>query len=170
MGLSVIRIIFNNGLPSFPEIKQRFEKQTGLELQLIAKLNLNDISDDPNIILDQLNSDLESANRISSPTTFSKESIQEYIAKRDSFNHIRSIQFYTPEFYPISFNIQKNIIKIESEVGHYYFPTSLKKILLEAGGKVLNANDEIDQNWVIPAQWKALKHWDEYNWISRPRK
>ncbi|RMG64203.1 MAG: hypothetical protein D6722_17125 [Bacteroidetes bacterium] len=162
--------MFEEGVPDFPEIKRRFEKQTGLPLELLANLNVCPISADPQVVIGQLANDLESVANLFDPQLFMEGPVHAHVPKRDAFSHLNNIRFFTPGFYPIFFNVQGHIIEIEYLLGNYYFPSSLKKVLIEAGGKVLNIHNEMDQNWVAPVHWKKLRPWHTYYWFNRPRK
>jgi len=170
MALFVLRTIFHDGFPSFPEIKNEFKKQTGLELQLIANLNVSPLANQAKTILPQLVKDLDKFNNYPSPKDYSDNAIYEYIDKRNELNFMHGIRFHPPKFYSIPFAIEGNIVELESESGCFYFINSLHKVLVDLGGDFLGIKDEIDYKEVAPKHWKKLKSWSDYNWFNRPKK
>jgi len=82
----------------------------------------------------------------------------------NKLNHLGSFLFHIPELYDVDIKVEDDVIEIESYAGQYYSVVSLKKSLIDLGGKFLDA--EVN----YPKQWKKLKKWDAYQWYNRPRK
>lgn len=171
MGLSRIKIHFQEGIPDLAKIRQHFLEQTGYELWVDANLNLTQLCS-PIEISKALQRDLSEVITIQKERkNFSQEfpANYEHQAKlRDELhrlNHISSLSFST-WFGSINFEVKDNCLIIESEVGQFYRVESLTKVLITLGGSFRNEAILADAK----RKWKKLKVWNEYKWFNRPRK
>jgi len=168
MGLNRTQIHFEDGIPLMEEIRNQFLIQTGLNLWIIADLNLIQLPESYSEIITNLSMDLEKY-EVFKKKGF-KGSWQEHHKERGSINHLDLLQFYNSRFYGVEFRTKGNSIILEYPSRCYYFPTSIVMSLLSLNGQILGFNEEIDKSWKIPKAWKRLKHWDNYKWYNRPRK
>jgi hypothetical protein len=175
MGVGYFRIKFENSFPSLEEIRLQFFKQTGLSLRVTVEFNLDRINRSYLEMISLLYKDAKQVDHIQTelrqlinaePQNYEKLAQMMDQTKRQlgMLNHLGPFLFHITELYDLDVKVEDNVIEIECNAGQYYGVISLKKSLIDLGGKLLNS--EVN----YPKRWERLKKWDEYAWYNRPRK
>lgn len=178
MGLCIKKISFQEVLPSFHEIQNRFRENTGLTLSIICSLHLKNLKSDPNEIFSELALDSEIVKAlIYDKYNFCKNYRTDYelLAKyRDDFNlslfqmnYVDNPEFLIHGLYQVPFKIKEKTIIIEHFQNQFYGIQSLLNVLKELGG-IFEQSEKSQSNKAI--RYQNLKKWNDYKWYNRPRK
>lgn len=156
MGVSRVYIIFENGIPDFPTIRDKFKEQTGLPLNLVVDIDTTVLTHDTTYITKAIaeNNGLNSDDSNSQKNTIS----------------LSNIRLETYGFLSIDFMVKENIIWIQIDSNDGYVITSFRKVLFDLGGKVCDSEGNIYTDWKIPDSWKKLKKWADYSLFNRPKR
>ncbi len=173
MGTGTAQLRFTPTIPPFADIQRKFKLQTGLNLSIQAELNLTKVQSNSSEILVLLQQDAHLVKQIEEQTQrlFHESEYERMSHLRDQklrFNHIRYLQFHTFHFSPLLFEVTNNLLEIEYSLQDRYFLQSLLKTLVDLGGKMLDANDQVIEGY--PASWNKLKPWEHYHWYNRPKR
>ncbi|MFD2718268.1 hypothetical protein ACFST9_06050 [Hymenobacter monticola] len=176
-----IEIEFENSVPSFQSISQRYEQQTGLNIRLVATVSLASVGlgqvlNHPCELLALLQADSEAIYTIDTQykatktllmstheyekAAFSRDQIKQ---EKRLFNHIEKVEIIVGNDYRRSINasIEGRVVTVEYE-NESYAIISFIKIMVDLGGKYLGGNE-------LPKSWSKLKQWHNYKWYNRPR-
>ncbi|WP_041258283.1 hypothetical protein [Fibrella aestuarina] len=174
MGFIYHSFEFAQGLPTFKSIKQQFERQTGLTLDLKAIVHLpvlcsleevnhvlgcdadkvTQLSQELNVFLQQ--------HKYQEATLLRNEQLQ----RLQHLTHVSELQFDIVKFYTVPIGIHDNTLSFTSTTTNEYGIDSLRSTLFELGGRGETGGSDQDYD---PA-WRKLKRWEEYRWYNRPRK
>jgi len=174
MGLRISKVYFEKGLPSVEEIRQQFQKQTGLDIYIRSDLNLLELPLNNKNVVEQLHKDIDKYEALTTEKIVSQK-FENRLEEMKKINHIGNFfQFYHPSFYGITFQIEKNTIILRIGVGlqgvtSFYFLHSLEKSLFDLGGVFIGIVGKEPINY-SPKIWKKLKPWRDYKWYNRPKK
>lgn len=186
MGLHLAEIQFEAGVPSFQDIRQRYKRQTGLNIELVATIHLAtgefaDLLQEPSLLLPALQADREAVAEIDAhykaelAPLISNAHYEKAARVRDHkneaknhLNHISHIEVVVGygTFYPIQIYAHGQTVVVEMYHNQYYAVASLIKTLVDLGGKYGYADNEL----TLPKSWLKLKQWQDYRWYNRPRK
>jgi hypothetical protein len=175
MGLAIFTIKFDTGFPPLEAIKAQFLKQTGLNVWVTAKLKMDKINLPYIEMISVLVKNSQEVHQLQThhqnlilaqPQNYEKlAQSRDYTSRKLSrLNSLTEFQFHISQFYALDFQIQDDVIEIESYPGQYYGIVSLNKTLLDLGGK------DFEGEKSYPEKWNKLKKWHHYKWYNRPRK
>ncbi|MBO0934221.1 hypothetical protein [Fibrella aquatilis] len=176
MGLIFHSFTFAQGLPTFLSLKQRFEQQTGLLLDLKAIVHLPVLCSSEEVSL-ALGQDADKVYQLSQerktfllqhPSHYEEAALlrDQQLQQLRGLAHVKELQLDIIKFYAVPIGLHDNTLSFESSTVDGYGIESLRRTLFELGGREQSSSSTEGHN---PA-WRKLKRWEEYKWYNRPRK
>ena len=162
MGIQGRRFYFHNEIPKVNTIKDKFEEITGLQLEYMPCLDLNQLVTDNEDFLILLEQSIKGDNaHIRRRPHFSCE----------DFDHVYLDDYMIPS--SKSFYLICGI-----QIENMYFFNALSKTLLELGGNIfrysiypheedLNIAEYLEPYHPHDREWKQVKKWHEMNSVER---
>jgi hypothetical protein len=137
-----------------------------------AQLNLTKVTSDPLEISTLLHRDIDAYNRLKQQVSelIRLQRYEEISQLRNQLTHLNYLQFSTPSFRPLTFDVKETMLEFYFSASDHnrYFLNSLLKSLVDLGGKRLDGNGQILNEY--PSEWKKLKQWQQYRWYNRPKR
>lgn len=167
MGMCMYSWKFEQQVPSFRALADHFYSITGLELELVAKLEVQELWSDPNTVVEKLTTD-----RLDYDEWRQRRSNHPEKTEAFTSNNIASLMLRCERFRPIYFErISDQEIKFYYVLGTMgYFSDSLDRTFYELGGqkKDFGESPNPPSKKQIKA-WNKLKPWKDYPWYRRPK-
>jgi hypothetical protein len=178
MGVFHSRIKFEPAIPPFQKIQEQFLLQTGLKLELMAKLNLVHLSSNQKEIAALLYQDAVQAEAIwkKSVDYAVSNKRDEFYSELGKYNYLATADFYVAGHFVLPFDVEGTTIEFSYDGSYFfYIIVSLEKVFHDLGGHWVDDNNQLsgldEKSWeVIHQKWRKLKKWKDYSWYNRPKR